>query len=155
MGTSKTSCWLARLLCGNSVSGSAEYEVHETGSEMLLRELKGRMLAYGKVWLSLSGFECIMLTNNRKVKGLTWWRIIGAYSCPGRHHQLLLTKSSTRTLVMHPFQGKGLGSDILNGVLKNFISRCWRDGSVVKSTDYSSRSPEFNSQLPHGGSHHL
>jgi hypothetical protein len=28
----------------------------------------------------------------------------------------------------------------------------WRDGSAVKSTDYSSRGPEFNSQQPHGGS---
>jgi len=28
----------------------------------------------------------------------------------------------------------------------------WRDGSVVKSTDCSSRGPEFNSQQPHGGS---
>jgi len=28
----------------------------------------------------------------------------------------------------------------------------WRDGSVVKSTDCSSRGPEFNSQKPHGGS---
>jgi hypothetical protein len=28
----------------------------------------------------------------------------------------------------------------------------WRDGSVVKSTDCSSRGPEFNSQYPHGGS---
>jgi len=27
----------------------------------------------------------------------------------------------------------------------------WRDGSVVKGTDCSSRSPEFNSQQPHGG----
>jgi hypothetical protein len=27
-----------------------------------------------------------------------------------------------------------------------------RDGSVVKSTDCSSRGPEFNSQQPHGGS---
>jgi hypothetical protein len=26
------------------------------------------------------------------------------------------------------------------------------DGSVVKSTDCSSRGPEFNSQQPHGGS---
>ena len=29
---------------------------------------------------------------------------------------------------------------------------CWRDGSVVKSTDCSSRGPEFNSQQSHGGS---
>jgi hypothetical protein len=28
----------------------------------------------------------------------------------------------------------------------------WGDGSVVKSTDCSSRGPEFNSQQPHGGS---
>ena len=28
----------------------------------------------------------------------------------------------------------------------------WRDGSAVKSTDCSSRVPEFNSQQPHGGS---
>jgi hypothetical protein len=28
----------------------------------------------------------------------------------------------------------------------------WRDGSAVKSTDCSSRGPEFNSQRPHGGS---
>jgi hypothetical protein len=28
----------------------------------------------------------------------------------------------------------------------------WRDCSVVKSTDCSSRGPEFNSQHPHGGS---
>jgi hypothetical protein len=29
----------------------------------------------------------------------------------------------------------------------------WRDGSVLKSTDCSSRGPEFNSQQPHGGLH--
>jgi len=28
----------------------------------------------------------------------------------------------------------------------------WRDGSAVKSTDCSSRGPEFDSQQPHGGS---
>jgi len=28
----------------------------------------------------------------------------------------------------------------------------WRDGSMVKTTDCSSRGPEFNSQQPHGGS---
>jgi hypothetical protein len=28
----------------------------------------------------------------------------------------------------------------------------WRDGSAVKSTDYSSEGPEFKSQQPHGGS---
>jgi hypothetical protein len=28
----------------------------------------------------------------------------------------------------------------------------WRDGSAVKSTDCSSKGPEFKSQQPHGGS---
>ena len=32
-----------------------------------------------------------------------------------------------------------------------FSASGWRDGSVVKSTDCSSRGPEFNSQQPHGG----
>jgi hypothetical protein len=32
------------------------------------------------------------------------------------------------------------------------VTSGWRDGSVVKSTDCSSRGPEFNSQQPHGGS---
>jgi hypothetical protein len=31
-------------------------------------------------------------------------------------------------------------------------SECWRDSSEVKSTDCSTRGPEFNSQQPHGGS---
>jgi hypothetical protein len=30
-------------------------------------------------------------------------------------------------------------------------NRGWRDGSAVKSTECSSRGPEFNSQEPHGG----
>jgi hypothetical protein len=32
------------------------------------------------------------------------------------------------------------------------ISWGWRDGSAVKSIDYSSKGPEFNSQQPHGSS---
>ena len=28
----------------------------------------------------------------------------------------------------------------------------WRDGSALKSTDWFSKGPEFNSQHPHGGS---
>jgi hypothetical protein len=35
---------------------------------------------------------------------------------------------------------------------KKKTNRGWRDGSAVKSTDCSSRGPEFNSQQPHGGS---
>jgi hypothetical protein len=42
-------------------------------------------------------------------------------------------------------------SPILMYLLKR-ICEGWRDGSVLKSTDYSSRGPEFNSQQPHGGS---
>ena len=32
------------------------------------------------------------------------------------------------------------------------LAQGWRDGSVVKSSDCSSRGPKFNSQHPHGGS---
>jgi hypothetical protein len=35
--------------------------------------------------------------------------------------------------------------------LRKFLTG-WRDGSVVNSTDCSSRGPEFKSQQPHGGS---
>jgi hypothetical protein len=38
---------------------------------------------------------------------------------------------------------------------QNKINQGWRDGSVVKSTDCSSRGLEFNSQQPHGGSQAL
>jgi hypothetical protein len=37
-------------------------------------------------------------------------------------------------------------------IQQKYMKLGWRDGSVVKSTDCSSRSPEFNSQQPHGGS---
>ena len=43
----------------------------------------------------------------------------------------------------------------LGTILKQYFKSAswgWRDGSVVKSTDCSSRGPEFNSQQPHGGS---
>jgi hypothetical protein len=35
---------------------------------------------------------------------------------------------------------------------KDFKLWSWRESSAVKSTDYSSRGPKFNSQQPHGGS---
>ena len=38
------------------------------------------------------------------------------------------------------------------GFAWNYEDQDWRDGSVVKSTDFSSRGPEFKSQQPHGGS---
>jgi hypothetical protein len=39
-----------------------------------------------------------------------------------------------------------------NKQIKTKTKMGWRDGSAVKSTGCSSRSPEFNSQQPHGGS---
>ena len=32
------------------------------------------------------------------------------------------------------------------------VTEVWRDGLVVKSTNCSSKGPEFKSQQPHGGS---
>jgi hypothetical protein len=47
-------------------------------------------------------------------------------------------------------------SGFIDSVTPQGLGRCcywnWRDGSEVKSTDCSSRGPEFNSQQPHGGS---
>jgi hypothetical protein len=36
--------------------------------------------------------------------------------------------------------------------INNINVEGWKDGSLVRSTDCSSRGPEFNSQQPHGGS---
>jgi hypothetical protein len=36
--------------------------------------------------------------------------------------------------------------------IKRIIIIDWQDGSVGKSTDCSSKGPEFKSQQPHGGS---
>jgi hypothetical protein len=44
------------------------------------------------------------------------------------------------------------GKNVLQSVYKHFNFGGWRDSSVVKSSDCSSRGPEFNSQKPHGGS---
>jgi hypothetical protein len=50
------------------------------------------------------------------------------------------------------------GSDRAQREMRRFIRDSkrrllgWRDGSAVKSTDCSSRGPDFNSQQPHGGS---
>jgi hypothetical protein len=41
-------------------------------------------------------------------------------------------------------------ADSSRGLRKKNVG--WRDGSASKSTDCSSRGPEFNSQQPHGGS---
>jgi len=45
-----------------------------------------------------------------------------------------------------------LGTRFKPRAIKTSIHGGWRDGSAVKSTDCSSRGPEFNSQQPHGGS---
>jgi hypothetical protein len=37
-------------------------------------------------------------------------------------------------------------------LLVKYFPGGWRDGSVVKSTDCSSKGPEFSSQQSHGGS---
>jgi hypothetical protein len=50
-----------------------------------------------------------------------------------------------------PHRG-GEGGTTFGDVLVLRQNPGWRDGSVIKSTDCSSRGPEFNSQQPHGGS---
>jgi hypothetical protein len=48
--------------------------------------------------------------------------------------------------------GKIFLKDTALGRRKAMSPGSWRDGSAVKSTDYSSRGLEFDSQQPHGGS---
>jgi hypothetical protein len=43
-------------------------------------------------------------------------------------------------------------ADTISQVAEKTSEVGWRDGSVVKSTECSSRGPEFNSQQPHDGS---
>jgi len=46
--------------------------------------------------------------------------------------------------------GKDVSGNIKVQIKRNMTG--WRDGSEVKTTDCSSRGPEFKSQQPHGGS---
>jgi hypothetical protein len=55
----------------------------------------------------------------------------------GSMHKVLTTKRNEQSLMHMGVKNRLLG---------------WRGGSAVKSTDCSSRGPEFKSQQPHGGS---
>jgi hypothetical protein len=57
--------------------------------------------------------------------------------------------SRTACLFYRVLGQPGLHREILSRKTK---TGGWRDGSVVKSTDCSSKGPEFKSQQPHGGS---
>jgi len=61
----------------------------------------------------------------------------------------LSTRTHTAVYTTHL---RGLGPVQSRGWWQNALELGWRDGSVVKSTDCSSRGPEFKSQQPHGGS---
>ena len=49
-----------------------------------------------------------------------------------------------------PQKGPDLWVESYGSELEAAFWGAGRDGSAVKSTDYSSRGPEFNSQRPHG-----
>jgi hypothetical protein len=70
-----------------------------------------------------------------------------------RHHcpaiYLILIISLEESAHLFPFYREG-GKKV--GGEEEKRRQDWRDGSAVKSTDCSSRDPEFNSQQPHGGS---
>jgi hypothetical protein len=56
------------------------------------------------------------------------------------------------TCNLHSIQSCTCTYSILLLLKKKKNIQGWRDGSVVKSADCSSRGPEFNSQQSHGGS---
>jgi len=79
-------------------------------------------------------------------------RVLHLGSMAGRGGSFLHWDSQEEGLF---YPGQSLSTRDLKTCLHSNIippTRGWRDGSVVKSTDCSSRGPEFNSQQPHGGS---
>ena len=72
---------------------------------------------------------------------LKWYQYPRAWVCV----QWVIQKSSGRKM------SPKLKLRFRKGRLRK-MNMGWRDGSVVKSTDWSSRGPEFNSLQPHGGS---
>ena len=67
---------------------------------------------------------------------------------PASASQVLELKAFTKTARQH----ETLNLRVMDLSTTLGTSLGWRDGSVVKSTDCSSRGPEFNSQQPLGGS---
>ena len=55
------------------------------------------------------------------------------------------------TLLHNSYENRKVGQTINNDYFK-IPDRGWRDGSVVRSTDCSSKGPEFKSQQPCGSS---
>jgi hypothetical protein len=53
-------------------------------------------------------------------------------------------------LLLSGMENSSPSLDYQQSTLENSLGG-WRDGSAVKSTDCSSRGPEFKSQQPHGG----
>jgi len=53
-------------------------------------------------------------------------------------------------ILMHPVCARAMEDKKVAASKRNRWG--WRDGSVDKSTDCSSRGPEFESHQPHGGS---
>jgi hypothetical protein len=65
-----------------------------------------------------------------------------------QRNKLRESSCSVREDRMH----KGISCRKISLVLRIIQNLSWRDGSVVKNSDCSSRGPAFNTQQPHGGS---
>jgi hypothetical protein len=86
----------------------------------------------------------------KKKKAVQWWHT-PLIPAGGRNRQI----SEFEASLVYRMSSRTARATQRNPVLKNKTkkrSRGWRDGSVVKSSDCSSRGPEFNSQQPRDGS---
>jgi hypothetical protein len=78
-----------------------------------------------------------------------WWSTPLSQHSRGRGRQNLCEFEVTLVYRVSSFRNSQSYTHTKKPCLKN-KTNSWRDGSAVKSTDCSSRGPEFNSQQPYG-----
>jgi hypothetical protein len=110
-------------------------------------------------------------TANSEDKGLRWWKSSGSVKRADKMRSAATSGATSwvqnltrlpnwkrqwpKNSPLESVKCTLLGYLYINVTLKLVFQKIimgWRNGSVVKSTDCSSRCPEFNSQQRHGGS---
>ena len=122
-------CFLAVSLCKWGTFTESQFLQMgklKTGTELLLSSLSPVLWFY----VILKGYKLLRILNPHFL-----WKVL---------FMVVRLKCSKKKSKMRK------GSEL---ILKSYIIGGWGDGSVVKSTDCSSRGPGFDSQHPHCGSH--
>jgi len=109
-----------------------------------------RIKVFPVLWCQIRHILCYICSWSH-VYSLAGDLVLGSSGGVGMGGWLILLFFSSFSLSSN----SSIGVPLLNptvGCKHQNLYLCWRDSSVVKSTDCSSRGPEFNSQQPHGGS---